>query len=252
MPNELLLIIELIIIYGMALGWFALFGKSGLYCFGAAIIVLANIEVVVLVRAFGIDQTLGNILFASLFLITDMLSELYGKKSANKAVNLQICASITFVIFSQMWLFYTPASGDFAFEGIKTVFANTPRIIIASLVVNFVVQKLDVWLYHKWWSFTEKKCGQKSKFLWLRNNGSTLISQLINAVLFTITAFAGLYDWTTIFMIIASSYVIFVVTSIADTPIVYLARKVYDWRVKKGYESAIIEPFDNSNNAKNC
>ena len=65
------------------------------------------------------------------------------------------------------------------------------------------------------------------KFLWIRNNGSTLISQLINNVLFTVFAFAGTFSTSKLIMTIVSSYVIFIVTSLADTPFVYLARWMY-------------------------
>ncbi len=76
---------------------------------------------------------------------------------------------------------------------------------------------------NKWWAFTRKKFGDSQKFLWLRNNGSTLLSQLINTVLFTWGTFLGVYDTTTMVSITASSYIIFLVTSIADTPFIYLA-----------------------------
>lgn len=98
--------------------------------------------------------------------------------------------------------------------------------MLASLLVYAVTQRFDVWAYHKWWAFTTKKCGDSKKFLWLRNNGSTLISQLLNTLLFTVGAFYGMYNMETLISICASSYVIYVVTSLADTPFVYLARKI--------------------------
>ena len=63
--------------------------------------------------------------------------------------------------------------------------------------------------------------------MWLRNNGSTLLSQLINTVLYTTFAFAGTFSTDKLIMTIISSYVIFVVTSFLDTPFVYLARWMY-------------------------
>lgn len=111
-------------------------------------------------------------------------------------------------------------------DSIHTVFSTTPRMLLSSLAVYAVSQVFDVWLYHKWWTFTEKKCGEKKKFLWLRNNGSTLVSQLINTVLFNVLAFFGTYDIPTLITIILSSYLIFVFTSLLDTPVIYLARLV--------------------------
>ena len=109
---------------------------------------------------------------------------------------------------------------------VKTLFSGTPRVMLTSVLVYAVTQKLDVWLYHKWWSFTEKRFGNDHRFLWLRNNGSTMISQLINTVLFNVGAFAGTYDAMTIVTICASSYLIFFVAALLDTPVVYLARRM--------------------------
>ncbi len=230
--NELLLILSVIVIYGVALLAYFLFGKNGLFCVSAIATVFANIEVLILIRAFGLDQTLGNVLFAVTFLVTDILSECESKKDANKAVWLGVFCQIFFLILSQSWLLYKPSADDTAMPAIKAVFSNTPRMIAASLAVYLVSQLFDVWLYHKWWNLTEKKSGSKRKFLWLRNNGSTLVSQLINSLLFTVLAFAGTYDFKTLLSIFASGYVIFIFTSLLDTPAVYLARLISDKKKK--------------------
>lgn len=230
MRNELLLIASLFLIYGGVLFWFRLFGVKGLYCWTILATIAANIEVLILVKAFGVQQTLGNVLFASTFLVTDILSEIAGKKEAGRAVNIGILASVSFIIISQSWLLYIPAESDFVFSSMQTVFSNTPRVMLAGLIVYAVVQKFDVWLYHKWWSITSRRCGDSRRFLWLRNNGSTLVSQLLNSILFSLGAFWGIYDMKTLFHIIAVSYVIFIVTSLADTPVVYLARRMMEKR----------------------
>lgn len=226
MLNEVLLILSIFIIFGSELVFFKLFGKQGLFCFTAIATIAANIEVLIVVDAFGMEMTLGNVLFASTFLVTDIISELYGKKDATKAVNIGIATSIVFMIFSQWWLLYSPSENDFAMESMKVIFSNTTRVIIASMVTYFIVQNFDVWAYHKWWDFTTKKFGDKKKFLWLRNNGSTMLSQLLNTILFTVGAFWGTYDAKTLFNICISTYVIYIVTSLADTPFIYLARKL--------------------------
>ncbi|MBP3294763.1 MAG: queuosine precursor transporter, partial [Clostridia bacterium] len=68
-------------------------------------------------------------------------------------------------------------------------------------------------------------------FLWLRNNAATLISQIINTILFTVIAFAGWYDTKTLFSVMLSSYVIYVFTSLLDTPAVYLARRMKEKKI---------------------
>ena len=228
--NELLLILSLLFIFGSALAAYALFGRTGLYVVSAAATILANIEVMILVDAFGMEQTLGNVLFAVTFLVTDILSECEGKKAANRAVWTGIFASVFFLVLSRGWLLYTPSPNDMVMPGILTVFSNTPRTIVASLSVYAISQFFDVWLYHRWWDFTSRRFKDSRRFLWLRNNGSTLISQIVNTLLFTAFAFWGLYDWPTLASIFLSSYLIYVVTSLADTPFVYLARRISDRR----------------------
>lgn len=222
--NETILLSTVVLIYGSVLLAYELFGKSGLYCVSALAGVLANIEVVILIRAFGMEQTLGNVLFGATFLVTDILSECEGKRAADKAVALGLFSSLFFLAVSQSWLLFEPSDNGTA-AAIATVFTQTPRVIAASLAVYVVSQFFDVWLYHKWWDFTQKRFSDKRRFLWLRNNGSTLVSQLINAFLFNICAFAGMYDLPTLMSICGSSYVIFVFTSLLDTPFVYLARR---------------------------
>lgn len=220
--------ISLILIYSLVIIWYMLFGSRGLVGFSVFATVVANIEVLIVVEAFGMEQTLGNILFASTFLITDILSETEGKKESQRTVNIGIAASVVFVFLSQLWLLYTPAPSDNVFPAIQTVFSGIPRVIFASLLVFAITQRFDVWVYHKWWEFTTKKFGDKRKFLWLRNNGSTLLSQLINTILFTFGAFLGTYELKTVISIAASSYVIYIFTSLLDTPFVYLARYIYE------------------------
>ena len=99
-------------------------------------------------------------------------------------------------------------------------------MMLTSLVVYAICQRFDVWAYHKWWALTNRLCGDEKRFLWLRNNGSTLISQILNSLLFTFGAFWGMYEIPTLFSIFLSSYVVFIFTSLLDTPAVYIARKM--------------------------
>lgn len=223
--NEILLLITLLISFSAAVLFNRLFGKSGLFAWIGICAVFANIEVTVLVNAFGMEQTLGNTLFASSFLATDILSELYGKKEADKGVYIGIITTVLFIIFSSLWIHYIPSQSDWAMPSVKALFSHTPRILIASLAGYAVSELLDVWLYHKWWNFTQKKSGSSRKFLWVRNNFSTLISQLVNIIIFNAGAFWGIYDTSELVKITAACYVIYIFTSLLDTPFVYAARK---------------------------
>jgi uncharacterized integral membrane protein (TIGR00697 family) len=228
MANELLIILSFVVIYGSVALFYRLFGKGGLLAFSIFATLVANIEVLLLVEAFGMEMTLGNVLFGSTFLITDILSENHSRKDANRAVIISTACSILFIAISQIWLLYTPAANDWASSAFHTIFSNTPRLIIASLSVYLVSQLVDVWLYHKWWEWCKKHFGDSRKGLWIRNNGSTMISQLLNTSLFTFIAFYGVHSLSTMVSIFASSYAIFIVTSLLDTPIVYLCRNIHE------------------------
>ena len=108
MSNEFLLIFALVVTFSGVVLFYYLFGKSGLYCFTVLATITANIEVLILVNAFGMEQTLGNILFASSFLVTDILSEIYGKKASQKDVSLGIANTYALINLTQIWLHYTP------------------------------------------------------------------------------------------------------------------------------------------------
>ena len=215
--------LSVFLIYGGVLFCYRLFGKHGLFAFSATATVLANIEVLILVDAFGMEQTLGNVMFASTYLITDILSENESKKDASKAVYIGIFTSIAMLVLTQLWMLFTPAASDFVMPSIKQIFSTTPRLMLASILGYAVSQRFDVWLYHAWWKLTARG-GDSRRMLWLRNNGSTLVSQLINTILFTTVAFLGRYDAATFISIMVSSYVIYIFTSLLDTPIVYIAR----------------------------
>lgn len=226
--NEALLILSFVLIYGSVMLFYRLFGKTGLIAMNVLVTILANIEVLLLVNAFGIEMTLGNVLFASTFLITDVLSENHSKKDANRAVVIGSVCSVLFVVISQLWLLYTPSANDWTRGAFETIFAVTPRVVCVSLLVYLVSQLTDVWLYHKWWDWCKKRFGDARSGLWIRNNGSTLISQLFNTLLYTFGAFYGMYSIDVLWSIFVSSYGIYIVTSLLDTPVVYWCRQIHE------------------------
>ena len=226
--NELVTLASVFAFFGGLVAFFRLFGKTGIFAWTVICTIAANIEVLILVHAFGLDTTLGNVIFASSFLATDIMSEVYGRDEANRCVKIGIAANITFILISQSWFLYVPAEGDTMSEPIRTVFANTPRVMLASLFAYAVCELYDVWAYHFIWRVTERRSGNRRAFLWLRNNGSTLVSQLINVVVFNLLAFAGVYPAHTIVEILVFGYATFFVTSLLDTPFLYWARHIAD------------------------
>lgn len=231
--NEALLLLSLLLTYIGVILSYVFFGSRGLMVFGVFATIVANIEVSILIEGFGITQTLGNVLFASTFLITDALSEIKDKQTAKKAVGLTLFFSVLFLAFSQLWLHYIAIDAEMG-ESLSKVFAQTPRVIVVSLLVFAIASYLDVWLYHWWWKWSARICKSREKWLWVRNNGSTLVSQFVNTILFSIGAFWGVYEWDVIVQIITSSYLIFLCLALLDTPVLYLL--VYLAKQKNDYD----------------
>ncbi|MBP5469902.1 MAG: queuosine precursor transporter, partial [Candidatus Riflebacteria bacterium] len=121
--NELLLILSVVFLNSLLLLMFKLFAKNGVYCFTVFATLLANIEVLILVNAFGIEMTLGNVLFATTFIATDILSETESKEAAKKSVNIGILTSISFMLLTSSWLLYTPSANDWAMPHIVKIFS---------------------------------------------------------------------------------------------------------------------------------
>lgn len=232
MGNEIILVFSLFCTYGSVLLAYKFLNKTGLYTWTAIATILANIEVLILVDAFGIEQTLGNILFASTFLVTDILSETEGREKAQKAVKVGIFANIAFILVSQSWFLYTPSEADWVMSSMFDIFGPIYRVLVAGLVTYVLCQFLDVSVYHYIWEKTTKMFGNKKRGLWLRNNISTIVSQTVNSFVFNFSAFYGsemdgmVYDFKTTFSISVATIIIFVMTSLLDTPVVYLARKI--------------------------
>ena len=164
-------------------------------------------------------------MYAGGFLITDILSENYGKKAANTAVKIGFFSLVATTLIMQCAIHFKPLDvpeGLAIFESVKSIFSLLPRLAIASLTAYLISQFHDVWLYEKIREFFPEK-----KFIWLRNNGSTMLSQLIDNVVFTTIAFYGVYPLEVMFNIFLSTYIIKFIVAICDTPFIYLADKMF-------------------------
>ncbi|MBG9798806.1 queuosine precursor transporter [Brevibacillus laterosporus] len=196
------------------------FGKVGLYAWIGFATVLANIQVVKIVELFGFAMTLGNTMYATIYLCSDLLNEKYGQEQAKKAVWFGFFTLITTTIIMQMALKFVPHPDELAKQdALAMIFGLLPRLAIASLTSYFISQFLDVRIY----TFLKKICPERNQ-LWIRNNGSTLISQLVDTVIFCTIAFLGELPMNIWFHILITTYLIKFVVSAASTPILYIAR----------------------------
>src|SRR5690606_2374395 len=193
------------------------FGKTGLFAWVAISTVLANIQVTKTIEIIGLTATLGNSLYASTFLATDILNEKYGKKEAKKAVWLGFSSLLIMVLVMQFGIKFIPAESDFAQGSLETVFGLIPQIAIGSMVAYLTSQHLDVIIF----SALRRMFPKDSQF-WIRNNGSTLTSQLLDTLIFTSIAFWGVFPFDVWLQIFISTYVLKFVVSIMSTPFGYL------------------------------
>ena len=222
MSNELIFIFTVLIYLGSVLVLYHFYGKNGLFIFAVFGTLLGNIAVCKCVDIFGFSTTAGNVLYASTFLVTDILSEKYGKKDAARAVAYSFSIMVLWMLGTQLILLFTPNANDYISESLNVVFGLVPRITIASLIGFVCSQNFDVFLYHFIWS----KTGNNSDKLWLRNNGSTLTSQAVDTVIFTTLAFWGVYPLSVFLSIMLTTYLFKAVVALLDTPFIYLARRI--------------------------
>ena len=220
MTNELLWFGLMILCYLAVLLIYKLFGRKGLFAWVAMSIILANIQVMKTIQIFGLVTAEGNIVYSSIFFVSDILNEVYGKKEARKAVYVGFFVLVMTTVIMQVTLMFIPDSSDTMAPHLAAIFGFMPRIALASLAAYICSQMYDVWMY----AFMKKYHGRK--LLWLRSNVSMIFSQLIDNTLFTIIAFYGIFSWDIILQIYVTSLILKIIVSFVDTPFLYLARNI--------------------------
>ncbi len=226
MQNELLWLAMLLANFFLIILAYKLFGKWGLIMWIPISVIVANVQVIQTIELFGLAATLGNIVYASSFLVTDILSENYGKKDAQKAVWIGFFSLLAMTLLMNLALAFQPLAGDefatVSHDSLSTIFGLMPRIAIASLSAYLLSQRHDVWAYHFW-----KKRFKKDSQIWIRNNLSTMISQLIDSSVFVLIAFYGVFETPVLIEIFVTTYLLKWVVAAADTPFVYWAKKIF-------------------------
>ena len=217
--NEILLLLNVFLAFGAVLVFYRLFGKVGLFVWSAFAVVVANIEVAKCIDVFSFSTTLGNALFASSFLATDILNEMYGYEMSRKNALVCLVSVVAFVLFMQIDLRYIPNSEDFVSDSMNNLFIISPRICIASVSMMFVSSILNArmfdWLRRKY-----------PALLWLRNNVSTVACQVVENFLFHSIAFYGVFSIQVICELTLTVSAIEAIIALLDTPFLYLAKKI--------------------------
>lgn len=238
LPPIILTLISFIFAYGAVLLFGYIAGKKGLYTILVLLIIAANIQVLKVVKYgfFSDPVALGTELFAATYLATDILSEIYSKKAAMGGIILGFLAMIFWVVFAIITLGFKPVTlseiggNTFLFEihhNLSMILTPAPAILFASIFAFLVSQTLDVYVF----SYIKKKTGDK--FLWLRNNLSTMLSALIDNIIFSSFAWVIFSNnpvgmQTLIKTYILGTYGFRIVAAILDTPIMYIAKKIIE------------------------
>jgi len=233
--NNLLWVGFILIDLSLAVLLYRFAGKFGLYTLIVASVITSNIQVLKTVQLFGLVATLGNVLYGSIFFSTDILSEVYGKKAARRGVWLGFIGMLLMTLWMQIALKFIPDISDFAQGSLVTIFSLMPRIAAGSMIAYLLSQHHDVFAFHFWKNRT------KGKFLWLRNNASTMVSQAIDSAIFCTIALWGLFDTDTWLQILATTYFLKLIVAVVDTPFIYLAKRLSPTVVTKESNIALIE-----------
>lgn len=147
MFNEIFGVASFIVTFILMVLMYRCFGKHGLIAWVAMGTIIANIQVIKTIHIFGISATLGNVMFASIYLATDILNDIYGRKVAKRAVWLGFSSTLVMIIVMQMSLHFIPAPEDTAQGALKTIFDLVPRIALGSIVAYIIGQHVDVFIF---------------------------------------------------------------------------------------------------------
>jgi uncharacterized integral membrane protein (TIGR00697 family) len=222
--QEVLWLMTLVLDLAGTVVLYRLFGKAGLQIAIATAIILANLQGPKLTIIFGVETTLGVIFYSSIFFATDVLSEIYGREEANKAVRMGFAVSIIVLLMLSLAMLYQPSERQFAHDihnAFATILNFTPRFILGSLFAYYISQSFDVWAFHR----IKQVTGEK--WLWLRNNLSTMSSQVVDTVIFSLVVWWGTVDLVTALKLGAAKYVFKVVIAMIDTAFLYWARNLF-------------------------
>ncbi|NCG04708.1 MAG: queuosine precursor transporter [Bacteroidetes bacterium] len=179
------------------------------------------------------ELSVGILPYPITFLITDIISEIFGKKSANQVVIAGIFASFfsigILLVAGEVPAIETSPVDDATFQ---KVFAMSPLAVLASMIAYLSAQFVDIRIYHFWKNLT------KGKHLWLRNNFSTFASQIIDSttVILLLCSF-GLLPWELFWGLVVSSVIFKILVAAFDTPFLYF----FVWIIRREFKLDVNE-----------
>ena len=185
-------------------------------------LVLANLLGSKITNILGVRISVGIFFVPILFLVTDIITEVHGKTRAKNFFYISISV-LLFTLTMMYFCIIIPAHEQWLNqEAYEIIFKGSLRMTIASLIAFILSQYHDIWAFHFWKNKTKKK------FLWLRNNASTIVSQFIDTTIFMYIAFYHLtpkFTTSFIFSLITPYWIFKIVFALLDTPFCYLGVK---------------------------
>ncbi len=204
---------------------YRIFGRQGLLACIVLAILLSNLQGPKLTTILGLQTSLGVIFYSGIFFATDLLSEKYGRMQANRAVIIGFAVSVIAVLMLSIALEFQPTTDPETAamsNDIQNAFATnlnfTPRFVFGSLLAYLISQTFDVWFFH----FIKKRT--HGHHLWLRNNLSTMSSQIIDTLIYSLVVWWGVVELSTAIQLGIVKYGFKLAIAAFDTPFIYWAR----------------------------
>jgi uncharacterized integral membrane protein (TIGR00697 family) len=221
---EVLAVLTLMVASVAILVLFRLYGMLGLMCYITMAYIATNIQVLHLAQySFASEPVaLGTVLFATTFIVSDIITEHYGAVKARMAIGLSFITQIAFTILMILTVTHPPLENAQVLNAMDVIFMPAPRLLVASLLSYVISQLVDIWLFQKISKQTHKK------HLWFRTFISTALSALVDNIIFSTLAWVILSPNpvsfnSLVYTYVLGTYVARLLVSILSTPIIYLS-----------------------------
>jgi len=175
-------------------------------------ITIASVLSSKIINIFGVYVPAGVLAYSVTFVVTDVISEVWGAQKAREVVMGGFAALVAVLLLVRLALVWPPAPFWQNTAAFTSILGSTSRIIVASFTAYLISQLHDVWAFHFWRRKT------RARHLWLRNNLSTMASQFIDSAIFINIAFYGVLP---VWPLIAGQWIVKMAIAVLDTPVVY-------------------------------
>jgi queuosine precursor transporter len=235
---EILSLITFLICAITILGMLRYFGATGLYVYNAIAIIVANIQVLHAAKFIFSPEpvALGTVVFATTYLVSDILTEHYGPDTAKHALWLSFVSQVLVTLLMILTLGHTPLSegvnppevnvlANANYLAMLKLFTPTPRLLFASLIAYVLSQLFDIWIFQKIRNLSH------GRYIWLRQNVSTFLSGLLDSFIFSYIAWILLSPtplpfYTLMVSYVIGTYLLRLIVNLLGTPVMYASYRV--------------------------